>query len=150
MNKKAISIWISWILMVALMISVGAFMYSWITKTTETATESFKYVYDRTECNNIAVLIEACNQSQTLYINVSNKMLLAVDGLVFRVHYFGYDSNTSNQTVKINPGEKKDYSVEIDDSKTLTGLEVIPIVQTEDFRIICRSRMASIANISSC
>jgi len=150
MNKKAVSIWISWILIIALSIALGAFMYAWITRTTETATESFKYVYDRSECQNIGIMIEACNQSQTLYINVSNKLLLNVDGLIFRVHYSDYSTDSTNITVKINPGEKKDYLVDYNNTKTLTDLEVIPVIQTENFRIICRSRLARLDSINSC
>jgi len=150
MNKKAISLWISWILILALAITLSAFMYVWITSTTETATESFKYIYDRSECDNVALMIEACKQAQTLYINVSNKLLLAVDGLIFRIHYSDYSSTTTNISVKLSPGEKKDYTVAYDSAKTLTALEVIPVIQTEDFRIICRSRLARLDTINSC
>jgi len=150
MNKKAVSVWISWILILALAITISAFMYSWITSTTETATESFRYVYDRSECDNVAVMIESCNQTQTLNTNVTNKLMLAVDGLIFRIHYSDYESDTKNVTVKLNPGEKEDYLLPFDNSKTVAALEVIPIIQTEDYRIICRSRIARIDDINSC
>jgi len=150
MNKKAISIWISFILLVALTIAVSVFMYGWITRAIETATESFKYVYDRSECDNVAIMIESCSQAQTLYTNVTNKLLLAVDGLLFRVHYSDLSSNTTNVSVKLNPYEQEDFTIEYDSSKTLAALEVIPVIQTEDFRIICRSRLARLESINSC
>lgn len=150
MNKKAVSIWISWILVIAFTIAISTFMYAWIVGTTETATEQFKYIYDRAECDNIAIQIDACKQAQDLYINVTNKLLLSVDGLIFRVHYSDFSSNITNMSVSLNPGEKKDYLVEYDNSKNITDLEVIPITQTDDFRIVCTSRLARLDSINSC
>jgi hypothetical protein len=150
MNRKAIDIWVSWILLMALTITLGAFMYSWITQTAETTTESFQLVYDRTECENIAISIEACNQTQTLYINVSNKQLLTVDGLIFRVHYSDSTINTTDVRVKLEPGQKKDYTVGFNSTKTLAGLEAVPFIQTGDLRIVCSSRLARLDSINSC
>jgi hypothetical protein len=150
MNKKAVSIWISWILIIAFTVAISTFMYSWIVGTTEQATESFKYVYDSAECDNVAVYIEACRQAQDLYINITNKMLLGVDGLIFRVHYSDFSSNTTELNVKLSPGEQKDYFIGYDNTKNITSLEAVPVIQTGNFRIICSARLARLDSVGLC
>jgi hypothetical protein len=150
MNKKAVEIWISWILLVALAVATSVFMYSWFTGTTETAVESIQLVYDSSECQSVSVSAEACSQAQTLYINVTNKLLLNVDGLMFRIHYSDLSSELTNMTVRISPGEKKDYTAKLNVSKTFESIDVVPIIQTGKFSVVCTAKRTSIDTVSSC
>lgn len=148
MNKKGIEIWISWILMIGLTVALSVVLYSWYISTTESAVKTMQYVYDRSECTNVAIMIEACNESQHLNINITNKLYTAVDEIIFRVHYTDLSVSTQNISTSIKPGQKEDFRIPA--NKTVTEVEALPVISTADFRIICSSRSARYDNINSC
>ncbi|MBW3017303.1 hypothetical protein KY316_02935 [Candidatus Woesearchaeota archaeon] len=150
MNKKGLEVWISWILLVGLTVALGVVMYSWYISTTESTIESLQYVYDRSECNNVAILLEACSQAQHLNINITNKLYTNVDEVIFRIHYTELDFDSVNRSARIRPGQKEDFRIPIDSGKTVSEVEALPVIASENFRIICSSRLARIDSISTC
>ncbi|MBW3012515.1 hypothetical protein KY311_04980 [Candidatus Woesearchaeota archaeon] len=150
MNKKGLEVWISWILLVGLTVALGVVMYSWYISTTESTIESLQYVYDRSECNNVAILLEACSQAQHLNINITNKLYTNVDEVIFRIHYTELDFDSVNRSARIKPGQKEDFRIPIDSGKTVSEVEALPVISSGNFRIICSSRLARVDSIATC
>lgn len=156
-NKKAISLWISFVLLTAFVVLISAFMYDWMTGFTKETTISIKKRTENTElCNLVSVSIdEAClNISTTpksLYINITNRNDLRVRQLIFRL-YKDFKS-TEIETTEINVTIKPQFKKELVINTTLSNvsyLDVIPATIKEETLHVCTDRKAVIESVSSC
>jgi hypothetical protein len=152
MDKKGLETWISWVLMLGLAVAIGVVMYSWYISTTQSTIKTIQYVYDRTECNSVAVSVTACSQAQHLNINITNKLYIAVDEMMFRIHYSDMSVEAFNSTARIKPGQKEDFVFGFDSSKAIAEVEAIPVIAAGSSWVICSSRAARVqgSDISSC
>lgn len=153
MNKKAVSPWIAYVLLIGFVVALSAFVYSWMTGYTEdTANDVKERNYNTEICDLMGISVVACinaSTSQDLYINVTNRGDLRTTKLIFRV------LQLSNTTVSdifdieidsiIKPGSTKNFSAA---QLNLTGrpvngntkVEVVPGTVKEDFLVICSDR----------
>ena len=71
-SKKGASPWIAWILLIAFVVSLAAFMYSFMMSHTEERTEDMKeMVYNTDECRSVSLnIISACMSAQVLNITL--------------------------------------------------------------------------------
>jgi len=150
MNKKGLETWISWILLVGMTVAIGVVMYSWYISTTESTVKTIQYVYDRTECNSVAINMDACSQAQHLNINITNKLYIAVDEIIFRIHYTDLSVDSVNSTTRIKPGQKEDFRIGFNSSKSIQEVEAVPVIAADDFRVVCSSRLSRLNNIVLC
>ena len=154
MNKRAIHIWVSWVLLMAFVIALSALMFEWTTSyTEEKSVELQKRTYDTTECAHIGLNIDYVCQdttdTQVLYINITNTNDIAVDKLIFRFFDI-HDVNveTKEQTLKLKPG--KSERLKILKQGTLKRAEVIPIIFKDDYEVVCREKIAYTESINEC
>ena len=154
-NKRAASVWIAYVLLVAFVVSLSAIMFSFMTDYTRSSTKNIKKtVFNTDECRSVALSIESvCFSSQVLNITVKNRNYLRIDEVDVRL----YDSknkplglNITN--VSLNPNREKIISINTGFS-SLGFVEVIPRVIKEDvdgpFDIVCDERRASTTNLNS-
>jgi len=148
MDKKAASVWISYVLLVGFAVAMAAFMYSWMSGyTSEKTVEIKERVYNSELCNSVAASITACNISQNLYINVTNRGDIRISQLIFRLENSSdYVFQEINTTIK--PQGTKSFNFTQMKVVNATA-EVVPAAVKEKFLIVCTEKKAS-AGVASC
>lgn len=151
MRKKAVSPYVSWILIMAFVVVLSAFMYSFMTDYTEETTEDVKkQVYDADECRSVSVdVVSACNSSQALNITIQNTDYIRIDAIDFRLYDMAKKPVLTNRTdISMNPNRIK--QVEIAKGGTeISMIEVVPIIFKENMEIICGEKKAQ-AEVKNC
>ena len=149
--KKGVSAYVSWILIMAFVVVLSAFMYSFMVSYTEDTTDDVKkQVYNTDECRSVSVnIVTGCLSSQTLNITVQNTDYIRIDGMDFRVYDLSKRPLHTNRTnITMNPNRIK--QIEIDTGATNVGfVEIIPIVYKDDLEILCSEKKAQ-ADIVAC
>jgi len=143
-KKRGVSPYLSWILLMAFVVAISAFMYSFMTDyTKDTTTDIKKQVYDTDECRSLSLNIKtACISSQTLNITLQNTGYIRIEGIDYRL----YDANniplhTNRTNSSMNPNRIKPYSINLGVSDV--GLvEVIPVIRKDNIEIICSEKKA--------
>src|SRR3989338_2820217 len=148
MHKKAASEWISYVLLTGFVVAIAAFLFVWMTGfASEKAVEIKGRVFDTELCGSVAASITACNISQNLYINVTNRGDIRISQLIFRLeNNTGYVFNETNTTIK--PKNTKSFNftqIKVNN----TTAEVVPATIKEEFLVVCTEKKAA-AEIRSC
>ncbi len=143
-TKKGVSPYISWILLMAFVVAISAFMYSFMTDyANDTTTDIKKQVFNTDECRTISLnIVSACISSQTLNITLQNTGYIRIEGIDFRVYdEFNVPIHTNRTTTALNPNRIKPMELNVGVSGV--GLvEIIPVIEKENIEIICAEKKA--------
>jgi hypothetical protein len=151
LSKKGVSIWISWVLIIAMMAILAAFVFLWMNQFTESSTTRMKEVYDSVDCNYVAISVdEICQNTQTLNMNITNSKNIDIDKLIFRIYDIYGNPDGKEVKVFIRHGTANTEKVEIIKQGVTDSLDIIPIVIKDNKKIICEDRKAEISNIKFC
>jgi len=156
-NKKAVSLWLSFILLTAFLVALSAFMFKWMTEFTTESTISVKERAENSElCNLISASIdEVCFNTTTspksLYINITNRNDLRIRQLIFRLYkdLSGSEIETKEVNVTIKPQYKKSLTINTTLSN-ITYVEVIPATIKDETLHLCTDRKATFESIKNC
>ena len=150
LKKRGVSVWVSWVLLLAFMVILSAFMYNWIYGYTEESTEEMKKRVENTEtCESLAMTVDnVCQDSQILYINITNRGNINLNQIIFRLYDFEEMVTTSKKNITVRPNAEEE--VRVLKSIVVNELDAIPVVITTDQIIICRNKMHTIVNIEDC
>ncbi len=161
MNKKAVSPWIAYVLLIGFVVALGAFVYSWVSGYAGDATVDIKErTYNSELCESLGVSVTACinsSTSQDLYINVTNRGDLRETKLIFNFLKMSGNSVSEIYSIEVNTSLKPQYSKIFDAEDinltwtpdTSTLVEVVPGTEKDDFEIICSER-AGEASFENC
>ncbi len=145
LGKKAISPYVSWILIMAFVVAISAFMYSFMTGYTKDTTKDIKkQVYNADECRSVSLnILSACHASGYLNITVQNTNYLRITGMDFRL----YDKNkkpiqTNTTEIPMNPNRIKELSINTGITTTVSRVDVIPRIKKDNLEIICGEQKA--------
>ncbi|MBI5398378.1 hypothetical protein HZB03_02840 [Candidatus Woesearchaeota archaeon] len=154
-GKRAASVWIAYVLLMAFVVSLSAVMFSFMTDYTRSATKDIKKtVFNTEECHSVSLSVEsACFASQVLNITVQNRNYLRIDKLDFRLYDLAKKPRALNITnITINPNRKKTITVNTGMSQ-LGFVEVVPVILKQApealFEIVCSDRKASTTSFNS-
>lgn len=152
-NKKAISEWVSWVLLVAFMVAMGAFMYSYFTDYASSEGEKIRsVVYDTALCENVRINIDfVCqdvNNTQNLYINCTNKGQREINQVIINLYDLYGNSQSVHKDIRIEPQRKKE--VTILKQYIQQKIEVIPVVYEGEEKVICSQRMVQTEELPGC
>lgn len=149
MKKNAVSPWISYVLLIAFVVALGAFVYNWLTDYSVRSVADVKErVFNSELCDLSGVSVEAClnsSTSQDLYINVTNRGDLRIDKLIFRflktsgssvedIYVFELDSVIKPQFTKSFKAVDLNLTMDVDSNTTI---EVVPGKVQENILVIC-------------
>lgn len=149
-TKKGVSEWLSWVLLVALAVIVGAFVLQW---TRSQATETVEDIAEKgdilTLCQEAGLAVLGyCQDTQTLNINVTNNNNRKVDALIVR-GFDIYDMPQGGQkNISLDPEKSK--NVVVVKQGVLKKAEIMPVIVVGKKRVICQSRKVSIESIPFC
>ncbi len=148
-NKKGVSLYISWILLMLLIISLSALMYNWYNQRAKRSADVLKEQSTEDVCDKVGILIKyLCQNTQTLNINISNKGDIKVNQLVFGLINIYKDPETKKVNITIYPGETE--HLEIIKQGTLYQVDVTPVVVVDGITNVCSNSKVFKNNIAQC
>ncbi|NQU79004.1 hypothetical protein HQ545_04510 [Candidatus Woesearchaeota archaeon] len=150
-NRKAVSPWISWVLLVAFAIMLSALMYEFMVGYTEDSTEDMKkVVYNTDECRLVGLNADsACMSAQVLNITLRNNNYIRISEMDFRIYNGRVPLHTNETSIAMNPDRIKQVLLDTGVS-SVTYVEVIPHIEKDGFEIICADKTASVNVEASC
>ena len=150
-QKRAVSPWIAWILVVAFAVVLSAFMYNFMVSYTESSTEDMKkVVYNTDECRSVSLEIDsACMSAQVLNITLQNRNYARIDKMDFRLYNDRVPIHTNLTDIAMNPNRKKLVEIDTGTASTVTRVEIIPHIEKENMDIICADKKVS-SDVTTC
>lgn len=141
-GKKAISIWISWVLVMLFASLLSVVVYKWVSGLAGQTTKDLKRIYDTDECDQVSLRIEnVCQDTQSLYTNITNNNELKIDRVLFRMFdVFNFPESTE-RNITITPGRTEE--VQVFKQHSVKRLEIIPIMEVDGELVVCTKRQAS-------
>jgi FlaG/FlaF family flagellin (archaellin) len=150
-QKRGVSLWISWVLIIALMAILAVIVIGWMNDFTISSTDRIKQVYDTTECNYVSVSIDSvCQNTQTLNMNVTNLKNIDVDKIIFRIYDIYGNPDVKEVDTLIRHGSSNTEKLEIIKQGVTDRLEAVPVIIQEKRKVICEKRQVSVESISFC
>ncbi|RLE37458.1 hypothetical protein DRJ17_06535 [Candidatus Woesearchaeota archaeon] len=147
-NKRGIAIWMSWVLLIAFMVALSAFMNQWITGYSRSTAEDIETTYDEESCTRVALDISGCQESEKLNIEVENNGDLSIDKIIFRLYDLYSEVESKEKEVDIKAGKTK--YVEVLKQGTIHMVESIPVLVSDDAVTVCRNKMHVLEDIETC
>jgi hypothetical protein len=149
-DKKAVALWISWVIMIAFAVSISVLVGKQLIDSSNKSAESLKnYVYDTQECQNAALSIESiCQNPEALNIELSNIKAVRVDEFLLKVFDGSGDSETINVQASVLPGDSANITV--GKSRIAAKVEIVPVISVGNKKIICTEKTVSESNIQDC
>ena len=149
-SKKAEAIWLSWVLLLAFVVALSAFMFGWSTERNELFASELRVMADTAECDSIGIRVDdICQNPQSLNMNVSNRDSIAVSQLAMNVYDVYMENPLSREVdVSIRPAESE--NVRVLKQSTTQEVEIVPVIITQDNKIFCYERALTIADIDYC
>lgn len=146
MKKRGVSVYVSWILVVSFVVILSVFMFNFMRNYAESSTENIKErALTSIECDSVAVTIDsACQNTQDLYINVTNRGDITVKGILFRTYDLYYEPQVDEKNLTLRIGKYNSQEINLvkrGDIKKIRKIEAVPIIISENTRIICEDKM---------
>ncbi|MGB9748675.1 MAG: hypothetical protein ACP5OZ_03280 [Candidatus Woesearchaeota archaeon] len=148
-NKKGIDVMISWILLIAISLSLGILVYTWVRNYSESTASDLENRSIESRCELVyAALGNACQTANELYFDITNKKDLKIKGFLFGiVDIFGNAENREiNETLLV--GETK--RITIMKQGTIARIEAVPIIRNNEHDIYCVGVKSYLENIRYC
>lgn len=149
-GKRGISVWISYVMLTALVVALGFMVLTWSRSTTqETVDDIVARGEALTLCEISGVDIRSiCQDTQTLNMEVTNTNDVRVVGLWARM-YDIYDSpQVSARNLTIEPQETK--SIKLIKQGIISEAEIMPVVRKGNTLINCQSRTVTFEPVPVC
>ena len=149
-NKKGISVWISYVILIALVVSIGFFMLRWTRGHTEDTVQDIVERGDAlTTCNLAGIDVKnLCQNTQTLNMDVTNTNDIRLEGLWVRMFDIYNRPQISSRNTTIKPQKTK--AVKVLKQGIIKQADIIPIVKKDGKRILCESRKLQFSDIKIC
>ena len=149
-SKKGISVWVSYVVLIALVVSIGFFVLRWSRGLTEETVEDIVERGDAlTTCQLAGVDINnLCQNTQTLNMDVTNSNDIKVIGLWIRMFDIYNKPQTTSRNFTLSPQKTK--SVVVIKQGLIKDAAIMPIVKKGGKRIICESRKIAFEDIIVC
>lgn len=150
MKKKGVALWISWVLLMSFALLLSALMYNWIFGfTSDTTVELEKRAFKTQGCDQIALdITDVCQDTQTLYINVTNVKTLRVTKMLFRVYDLYDNPEMYTREIIVRPGRMEQLQL-LKQGRT-SRVEVVPVAVDGDIEVVCTSRVVAYDDVPSC
>lgn len=149
LKKRGIAPYMSWVLLMGLIIILSLFMFSWITTQVDTSISYIEKGSDNSLCEKLSLSInDACQNTQTLNMNVTNVNTLEIDQLRFR--FFDLYDNPEFRTLNITIRPRDIESIKVLKQGTLKQAEIIPVIIKDKKIIVCNDKIVTLENINIC
>lgn len=149
MKKKGVSQYVGWVLLIGMAIALAAMMYNWTRGFTERQVDDLEARTDDLVCESVNFDVSsACQNSQTLNMNITNTNNLRIQRLNFQFIDLYGNSESRTQTIKLFTGDNQ--KIRILKQGTLAQARVTPVVKKDNTLITCQQKSVAIENIEQC
>ena len=167
-GKKGIEVWVSWVLLTAMVMVLSLFMYQFMVRYTQThASETVSIVSDNLACESIGFRVfDICKEDDVdltgLKFSLENTRELNIDGLLIRFYDNRNDLLNSSEiilydgVVTFRAGQKKyfDYNLSDEIYEDVFLVQLLPEILLEgrdtDEMTICDLQRVEYKNITLC
>ena len=150
MAKKGVSMYVSWVIVVAMVVGLSFLMYDWTISQVKGSAGSLERTTDDTLCQSVSFSIDGiCQNTQILYINMTNNNNIKIDTLQFRLIDLYGNSETKEEKISLYPGDREE-GFSILKQGTLINIRIVPIITKDDKEIICQQSSIEKENILQC
>jgi len=149
MNKKGVSMFVSWVLIILLVVILSAILYGWYMMRFQSSAETLKEISNEEICNKVGITIDDfCQNTQSLYINITNIRDITVSQIIFGFTDIYKDPESKKKNITIDPGET--VNIEVLKQGTLTQVEVTPVIYIDNKPYYCKNSKVYKNNIVQC
>jgi hypothetical protein len=149
-SKKGVSAWISWVLLVAFMVSLSAFMYTFLSGFTKDSIEDVKEkVIDSKVCDSVGVSVSAClKNSNLITVTIKNVNYITVDKVSIDMFDVFDRPQQKTKEFKLVSGNLKKFDILKDG--IIKEIHVVPAIYKDGKAIYCSNKEVGVYDISSC
>jgi hypothetical protein len=149
-NKRGISVWISYVMLTALVVVLGFMVLVWSRSTTQETVDDIVARGDAlTACQSSGVDVRnLCQDTQTLNMDVTNTNDVKVVGLWARMYDIYDEPQASSRNLTIGPQETK--PIRVIKQGIISQVEVMPVVKKGNTLIRCQSRTVTFEPVPVC
>ncbi|MBN1502984.1 hypothetical protein JW930_05560 [Candidatus Woesearchaeota archaeon] len=149
MTKKAMSQYLSWILLILFAVGLSSFMLVWTRNYVKGQSDDLTSRADNAMCDDVSLNLDGyCQNSQTLNMNITNTNLLTIAYL--RLRFIDLYDNIADKKIEadISPGDTERITVL--KQGTLRQVRVVPVMINDKKEIICNGKGVSLEEIKQC
>ncbi|MBU0757739.1 MAG: hypothetical protein KKF44_06735 [Nanoarchaeota archaeon] len=150
MKKRGIGSYLSWILIVSMVIVISAFMINWTLERVKKTSHQIEKSTDELLCREVGINIQGiCQNSKILNMNISNVGNIKIDRIQIRMISMYDDPETKEVDISLYPGDFETGFTVLKQG-TLQSVKLIPLIKTEDEEIICPENSIEKQKIEQC
>jgi len=151
--RKAQSQYISWVLILAMIMGISYLLYNWSINQAQKTSENLVSRTDPIICSEVGIFLNGiCQSFSTLKLNVTNSKTLDIEGLQIRtIGLYSEDQDyldTMNVEHKIITGDQE--NIEVIKTGTLSQVKIIPFVKKKNKNIYCEDKSIKKERILQC
>jgi hypothetical protein len=149
-SKRGVSIWISWVLLVAFMVSISTFMYYFMSDFTKKSIDDVKdRVIDSKVCDNVGITISIClKKTNDLSFSVKNVNYITVDKIAIDLFDVFDRPQQKSKEFKLVSGNTKTFDLLKDG--IIKEVHIVPVVYKDGKTVFCSNKQVIVAPISDC
>lgn len=137
-------------MIIALVILLGVLMYNWTLSQVKKSSEDLEKRTDESFCVGVSFNVdEICQNSQILYINITNTQNIKIEKLHFRLIDLYGNSESKEKEISLYPDETE-IDFDILKQGTLSNVKITPIVKKEGQEIFCQEQSVEKEDIAQC
>ena len=148
--KKGQAVWMSWVLLIFLVVVVGTIAGRYIIDKTGREAETLeKYGMTEEECVNVALSVDfMCKNSKALNMTLSNNGNIRIDKIILKLYDTSGSAENQEQDVNLMPGQVQ--QLEIPRARSAYEVEIMPAITVENQELECRMKTLTETNIPDC
>ncbi len=149
-GKRGVSVWVSYVMLTALVVSLGVIVLNWSRSTTQQTVDDIVERGDAlTACASAGIdVLNLCQNTQSLNMNVTNSNEVRLEGLWASMFDIYNMPQTSSVNITIQP--QKTREVDLLKQGIVKRVEFSPVVSRGGKRIKCLSRKVSFDSVPVC
>lgn len=142
-HKKGQSQYLSWIIIIAMIVSISFFLYNWSLNQARRTSEELTAQTDPLICAEVGLSVDGiCQSFRSLEINVTNVNTYEIEGFLLRTVGLYPEDDTYLDSeivyVKISPSDTEKLIVL--KKNTLSQVQIIPFALKNDKEIYCEDQ----------
>ena len=149
-SKRGIDAWISWVLLVAFMVTLSAFMYNFLSGFTKQSIDDVKEkVIDSKICDSVGISVSAClKNSNLITVTVKNVNYVSIDRVSIDLFDVFDRPQQKSKEFKLVSGNTKQFDVLKDG--IIKEVHAVPVIYKDGKVIFCSNKEVGVYDIPSC
>ncbi|MFH0875058.1 MAG: hypothetical protein V1859_03910 [archaeon] len=150
-SKKGVSVYISWVILLLMVVVLGYFMYNWSVNKVKESNKDLEKITDTNLCSDVSMNVEGiCQETQNLYINITNTNIVRIEKLSILIIDLYGNPETKETTIALYPGDSEESFSVLKQGSAAKKVKIIPIVLKEKQEVICYNSALETEDISFC